>query len=88
MDQKIIIHYDFVDGSELAFGQAVIAKADFTTNCLNFFCCDNINAKLIRADGKSIAVKDLLAGKGDHTDKCIRKPHNLCKMLIAGKFKW
>ena len=88
MNQKITIHYDFTDGSELSYQEAVASKADFTTNCLNFFCADNVNAKVIRADGKSISVKDLLSGKGDHTDKKIRVAHNLCKMLIAGKFKW
>lgn len=88
MKQRITIHYDFTDGSELPYGLAILAQDDFTTNCLEFFSADNPNARVIRADGTSISVKDLLDNVGGHTDKQIRKAHSLHRLLVAGKFKW
>lgn len=85
----IEIHYDFTDGTELSYGEAILAKeGGFTTNCLDFFSTDNPYAVVTRRDGKSIIVADLLEGKGGHTEKEIRAPHNIRKMLIAGALKF
>lgn len=88
MRQCIKIHYDFIDGSELSYGEAVECEENFTTSCLEFFCTDNINAVVVKRDGSSISVKDLLDNTGDHTVKHIRKAHNLHRMLVAGAFSW
>lgn len=85
---KIDIHYDFIDGTELPYCIAKDCKEDFSTNCLEFFNTDNINATAIRADGKSISVRDLLNGSRGHITKEIRISHNLHKMLIANCFRW
>ena len=86
--QNITIHYDFKDGTELPYGVAINEEHPFTTNCLEFFSTENVNAVVVMKNGKCIAVRDLLSGEIKHTDKKIRKEHNLHKMLIAGVFKW
>lgn len=88
MNQNITIHWDFADGTEMPYGIAINTKDDFTTHCLDFFIVENIDAKVIRKDGKSIAVKDLLASNKQHTWKMITKNHNLHKMLVAGALLW
>jgi len=88
MNQKITIHYDFTDGTELSYGKAVWANEDFTTNCLEFFSSDNPNAVIVKKNGSSISVRALLDNKLGHTMKEIRKAHDLRKMLVAGKFDW
>lgn len=88
MDNKITIHYDFTDGTELSYGEAINCDKDFTTNCLEFFSTSNLNAVVKKKNGKLLAVKDLLDGKGAHCDKEIGIRHNIHKMLIAGAFKW
>lgn len=88
MNQEINIHYDFTDGTEIPYGVAKDCDTAFNTHCLDFFCTDNINATVKKADGKSIAVKDLLANDGRFTEKEIRKSHNIRKMLVAGSLEW
>ncbi len=88
MDRIIIINYDFTDGTEISYGEAIKTTRSFTTNCLEFFSSDNINATVIRKDGSSINVGDLLENKNGHCLKEIRKSHDLRKMLLAGSFTW
>lgn len=86
--QQIQIHYDFTDGTELSYDEGILAKGGFTTNCLDFFTTDNPHAVVVRKDGKSIIVADLLEGIGNHTKKEIRKSHNIRKMLVSGALKF
>ena len=88
---NIIIRYDYKVGDELPYAQALEALErgeDFATNCLEFFNTDNLGAFVIREDGKCIFVEDLLNNVGGHTQKHIRKEHNLHKILISGGFDW
>ena len=87
----ITIHYDFKDGTELPYVQFKQSRNDnisFTTNCLEFFSCDNLGAKVVRKDGSLMMVIDLLNNKRGYIDKEIRFAHNLHKMLIANAFNW
>lgn len=88
---NIIIRYDYKLGDELPYAQALEALErgeDFATNCLEFFNADNLGAEVIRKDGKHISVENLLNNVGGHTQKHIRKEHNLHKILISGGFDW
>ena len=86
MDQLIEIRLDFALGNELSYIEGLNCKHAFATHCLEFFSTDNPNAYIIRRDGKSIYVRDVLDGL--HCDKQIRKEHNIRKMLLAGCFSW
>ena len=88
MNNIIVIHYDFTDGSELSYIQGLNSKTAFTTHCLEFFSTENINAIVVKKNGEYIKVKDLLENTGFHTKKQIRKSHKLRKMLIANVFEW
>lgn len=88
---KIIIRYDFKLGDELPYSLAMDAlskKIDFATNCLEFFNTNNLGAVVVKSDGSSIKVSDLLNGSGGYTMKEIRKAHNIHKILLSGGFNW
>lgn len=87
----IKIRYDYKLGDELPYAQAMEALnkgESFSTNCLEFFSADNPSAVVIKQDGGYIVVRTLLENTGEHTNKHIRKEHNLHKMLVAGLFNW
>ena len=88
MEQKIRIHFDFTDGTELPYAIAREQKKDFSTNCLEFFSTSNPNAVVVKKDGSEMSVKELLNNSGNYTKREIRKAHNLHKMLISGVFVW
>lgn len=95
----IIIHYDFSDGTELSYQEGKLAKDNFTTCVLNFFCWDylgnhdNDNNRfepviddivVLKRNGDYIALSSIY----NHCDREIRYPHNVSKMLVANSFKW
>lgn len=84
----IIIHYDFTDESEISYMEGCEKGDDFTTHCLNFFCFDYSDVKIVKANGDYIVLKELLDNTGEYTDREIRFGHNAMKMLIADCFKW
>lgn len=82
----ITIHFDFTDGTEVSYIEGKDLKDNFTTHCLDFFNMDEEVDDIIvlRKDGTKISRKNIQ----DHTDKEIRKSHNIRKMLISGGFVW
>ena len=82
----IIIHYDFVDGTEVSYLEGLEAKDNFTTCCLDFFNQDiEVDEVIVlRKDGSKISRKNIQ----QHTDKQIREAHNIHKMLLAQTFEW
>lgn len=88
MNNIIIIHFDFVDGTELSYVEGKNCLGAFTTNCLEFFSTDNPSASIVKRDGGKMSVQDLLNNDGRFTDKEIRESHDLRKMLVAGAFEW
>ncbi len=82
----IIIHYDFTDGTEVSFIEGKLLKDNFTTCCLDFFNMDEEVDDIIvlKKDGTKISRKDI----NNHSDKEIRKEHNIHKMLVSNKFKF
>lgn len=80
----ITIHYDFVDGTEVSYIQGKELKDNFTTNCLNFF---NMNEQatdviVLKQNGTKISRNNVQ----QHTNKQIRKEHDIYKMLISNSF--
>lgn len=82
----ITIHFDFTDGTEVSYIQGKELKDNFTTNCLDFFNmeeqCDEVI--VLRIDGKKISRNNIQS----HSNKEIRKSHNIHKMLTANAFLW
>ena len=83
-DEEIIINFDFVSGNELSYLEGLNSKVAFETNCLEFFCFDYPNSKVVKRNGEWISVKSLLKNDGTHTRKHLRHAHNLRRMLVAG----
>ena len=81
---KIRIHYDFKDGTELPYGEAIKCTTPFTTNCLEFFKSSNPEATLCMKNGKEISVQDLLDHSYKYSNKIIRKEHDFHRLLIGG----
>ncbi len=87
----LIIHFDFIDGTEVSYAEGKELGDNFTTNCLNFFTtygAPNSDVVVVKKDGSYISRNDLLNGKHPTYDKQIRKAHNIDKMLIAGCFEF
>jgi CMP-N-acetylneuraminic acid synthetase len=82
----IIIHWDFVDGTEISYAQGKLQGDNFTTHCLDFFNMDEKvdDVIVLRADGKKISRKNIQ----NHVKKEIRITHNIHKMLVANTFNW
>lgn len=82
----ITIHYDFTDGSEISYFEGCQKKDNFTTNCLEFFnmTIETDDVVVLKKDGSFVSRKNIY----NHTDKEIRKEHDIRKMLLAGSFKW
>lgn len=81
----ITIHWDFANGTEISYKQGLDKGDNFSTNCLDFFSNDTIaDVIVLRKDGRMINSRYIHM----HTDKEIRKSHNLHKMLVAGAFNW
>lgn len=82
----IIIHWDFTDGTELSYYEGLVKKDNFTTNCLDFFNMDIEVDDIIvlKKSGETISRKNIQ----NHTNKEIRKAHNIHKMLVANSFKF
>jgi hypothetical protein len=82
----ITIHWDFTNGTEVSYQEGLQLKDNFTTHCLDFFNMDiNVDDVIVvNKDGLSISRKNIQ----NHTNKQIRKSHNIHKMLIAGSFDW
>ena len=82
----ITIHWDFTDGTELSYIDGLIAKDNFTTNCLDFFNMDIDvdDVIVIKRSGDIISRKNI----NDHTTKDIRIEHNIQKMLKSNSFNW
>jgi hypothetical protein len=82
----ITIHWNFTDGTEVSFIEGKLLGDNFTTHCLDFFNMDEEvdDVVVLRNDGKIISRKNIQA----HTEKKIRKAHNIHKMLVAGSFDW
>lgn len=82
----ITIHYDFVNGTEVAYMQGKLLGDNFTTCCLDFFNMSEQvdDVVVIRSDGAKISRKNIK----NHSFKEIRKSHNIHKMLVAGSFNW
>ena len=85
---NITINFDFVSGKELSYIEGLESNVDFETNCLEFFCFDYPNAKAVKKNGSYISVNKLLENSGEHTNKQLRKAHNLRRMLVAGALKF
>ncbi len=83
----IIIHYDFHTGEEVSFEEGKRLHDNFKTCCLSFFKTSN-HSRVIRKDGSYIDSKELLLNTGEYTNKEIRIPHNICRLLKAGDFEW
>lgn len=82
----ITIHYDFSDGSEISYVEGLFKKESFNTCCLEFFNMD-IEAEdvvILNKKGEKISRKNIYK----HTEKEIRKSHNIRKILISGGFKF
>lgn len=62
---------------------------DFRTNVLDFFSFDTEveDVIVVKKDGTSISRNALLK-PNKHTDKEIRKEHNIRKLLVAGSLKF
>ena len=84
---KIIIHWDFTDGTEISYMEGLLREDGFTTSCIQFFTTEN-DARVVKKDGSYIDVLELLENTGEYTDKEIRPAHNLVKMLVADAFEW
>lgn len=82
----ITIHWDFKNGTEVSYIQGKSLIDNFTTHCLGFFNMDEKvdDVVVLRSDGRKISRKNIK----DHTNKEIRKSHDIRKMLVAGSFKW
>lgn len=82
----IVIHYDFVDGTEVSYEQGRNLKDGFTTNCLSFFNMveDVDDVVVLKKDGTKISRKNI----HNHSSKQIRFEHNIYKMLLADSFDW
>lgn len=80
----ITIHWDFTDGTELSYIEGCEKGDNFTTNCLEFF---NFSVEVdevivLRKDGATISRKNIQ----NHTQKQIRREHNIQRILVAGGF--
>lgn len=86
----IEIHWDFVDGTEISYAEGLKKKDNFTTNCLDFFTTDNpaSDVVILSKNNHRLSRNRLLSNDVFHTDKEIRKEHNILKMLKAGVFSW
>jgi len=86
----IEIHWDFVDGTEISYAEGLKKKDDFATNCLDFFTTDNpaSDVVILSKNNHRLSRNRLLYNDVFHTDKEIRKEHNILKMLKAGAFSW
>lgn len=94
----IIINWDFVSGKEVSFIEGMNQVNNFETNVLHFFCWDRIgyldswgffipvvaDVMVVKQNGDFISLRTI----NEHTDKEIRYPHNVCKMLVANAFQW
>jgi hypothetical protein len=86
----IVIYFDFTDGTEVSYKEGIDKADNFTTNCLDFFSFDTKvdDVVVLRKDGKYISRNKLLLNDGTHTNKEIRKTHNIHKMLVSGSFNF
>jgi len=96
----IIIHIDYVDGTEVSHeeGNTLLLQDStnsFTTNDLSFFRsntythykCDNVIIK--DKHGRYIDRNELLDNTSKiYTDKFMKPGHNINRMLLANSFTW
>lgn len=82
----ITIHLDFTDGTEVSYMEGTVLSESFNTHCLEFFNMDIEvdDVVVVKKDGSTISRKNIQ----QHTDKEIRKEHDIRKMLVAGAFEW
>lgn len=82
----IYIHWDFTNSTEVSYQEGLELKDNFNTHCLDFFNMDIDvdDVIVVNKEGLSISRKNIQ----NHTNKKIRKSHNIHKMLIAGSFDW
>ena len=87
----IFIHYDYSDGREVSYCDALSSdKTIVTTHCLDFFSSDTDAADVIilKKNGEYISRKEVLENKSGYTTKHITPAHNLHKMFMGNSFNW
>ena len=85
----INIHYDFIDGTEVSYGEGKMLDGDFNTNCLLFFTNDSREDVVIECeDGRYMSKNEIMSNDNFYTEKHIRHAHNILKMFLAGGFNW
>ena len=86
INNMIIIHWNFTDGTEVSYIEGKKLKDNFTTCCLDFFnqeqVCDDV--MILRKDGKQINRNHIQLS----TDKEIRPGHDIKRLLVAGALKF
>jgi len=90
----VTIHYDFSDGTEISHLEGLVMEKmghSFNTHDITFFSNDTqADDVIVKTEEGHILSRKKLMTKGDntYTNKEMRESHNLCKMLMAGSFKW